>query len=130
MVVAEPITRERDASAIAGTAVALWQRLNTILSPVLGRRGVDALYERSLILISNDYPEFTQIHSECAPTIDSPSLDAVLTQLQPARAYAAHIALTQTFHSLLVELIGTSLAEQLLDSDCDYFRARKGVSHA
>lgn len=128
MVVFKPVTREQDARVIASNAAALWQRIDTILSPVLGRRGVAALYERSITAISAEYPVFEQVSFEHVPT-DFTFIEQVLTQLEPARAIAVHTVLVHTFHNLLTELIGTPLAEQILGMDSDYLDLLKGNSH-
>lgn len=120
MVLPEVVAPEKDAGAVASKTRALWQRTDAALSPVLGRRGVTALYQRSLALASHEYPELAPINAERFSSVDYALLAVVLAEQDSVRAAAASRWLFQTFRELLTELIGVALAEQLLDCSHDY----------
>src|SRR5687768_10983754 len=85
---------EARAGQIADAAVAIWQAIDAALAPVLGQRGVVALYQRSLHLASQTYPWLP-----CGPgsgrlALDLPALRMVLARQNEAQAClggAAHL---------------------------------------
>jgi hypothetical protein len=105
-----------DARQIADAIGAAWRELDQALSPVLGRRGVAALYKRSLHLNTNSYPWLAQVHggAHAHLAIDGEPLQAVLAERSEAEAAEAGTALIHTFTELLMSLIGASLGERLL----------------
>ncbi|TXH34301.1 MAG: hypothetical protein E6Q92_13075 [Burkholderiaceae bacterium] len=77
---------------VADAAVTAWRELDAALSPIIGQRGVAALYQRSLYLTRIDYPWLAGVHQatvragEFAPLhTGSPSRPA-----PPRPAPAAH----------------------------------------
>ncbi|MBC7956475.1 MAG: hypothetical protein H7Y33_11480 [Cytophagales bacterium] len=110
-----------DASQIADAIGAVWHDLDLALSPVLGRRGVAALYKRSLHLNLAAYPWLAQMHEgvDSALAIDVAPLHAMLAIQSDADAAETGAALIHTFTELLATLIGDSLSERLLDSVWD-----------
>jgi len=105
-----------DASAeqIAEAVVSTWQGIEAALSPVIGKRGVAALYERSLYLSGLSHPWLAATREGVQTTVDLPALKSALSQQSSANAAAAGGTLLQTVYELLASLIGPSLTERLL----------------
>lgn len=108
-----------DAQQIADSAVAVWQELAAALSPIIGRRGVVALFKRSLLLTVPSQTSWVAAHWDVETLGDFESLRAALKQLSSAKAIATNGALLQQFLDLLATLIGESLTERLLQSVLD-----------
>ena len=90
--------------------------LDAALAPVLGRRGVGALYKRSLHLIAPAHPWLPAVEEDLPGTMDLAPLQQVIARQTAAAAAAAGADLLQTFRELLVGLVGASLTERLLRS--------------
>ncbi len=108
-----------DVPQIAGSAVAVWQELDATLSPIIGRRGVAALFKRSLLLTVPAHTSLVAAHWQVETAGDFESLGASLKQQSVANAIATNGALLQQFVDLLVSLIGESLTQRLLQSILD-----------
>ena len=108
-----------DALQIADSAVAVWRELDGALSPIIGRRGVAALFKRSLLLTVPEHTSLVAAHWEVETLGDFESLRATLKQHSGADAIAINGALLQQFIDLLTTLIGESLTERLLQSVLD-----------
>jgi len=100
------------ADAIASTL----QAIDAALRPIIGERGVAALYSRSLYLTSSAHPWLAGMHEGVQTAMDLAALKSTLAQQSTDHAAAAGSALLQTFYDLLASLIGTSLTERLLRS--------------
>lgn len=107
-------------SAIAPDAMAaIWVTfvaVDAALSPIIGQRGVGALYQRSVHLATPAHPWLAELHDSTRDTLDLASLRPVLARQSAADAAAGSQALLQTVHHLLTSLIGPSLTERLLRS--------------
>lgn len=103
-----------DARQIADASVAIWRAIDGALSPVVGRRGSAALYQRSLHLARTDYPWLAAAYESAAEPGDFAALHCALAQQTAGQAAAAHDSMLQTFVDLLADLIGQSLAQRLL----------------
>jgi hypothetical protein len=90
--------------------------IDTALAPIIGHRGVAALYKRSLHLAARSHVWLASPQEGVPNSIDLEALTSVLAQRSSAEAAAAGGQLLQTFHDLLTTLIGPSLTEQLLRS--------------
>ena len=108
-----------DAPQIADAAVAVWLELDAALSPIIGRRGVAALFKRSILLTAPAHASLVPPHWDVDTEGDFDSLRAVLKQQSVANAIATNVALLQQFVDLLASLIGASLTERLLQSVID-----------
>jgi len=103
-----------DARAVAEASLVIWRRIAAQLTPVIGVRGVDALFGRALHLASREFPWLAQ------PQADEPPADLMASgcgRLQVrdgTAALDAAVALLGTFTDLLATLIGTTLCERLL----------------
>ena len=104
------------AAQIADATIATWQQIDTALAPIIGQRGVVALYKRSLHLNRQSHPWLAGTPEGVQTTLDLAPLKSVLAQQSSANAAVAGSALLQTFHELLTSLIGASLTERLLRS--------------
>jgi hypothetical protein len=108
-----------DVLRIADSAVAVWRELDAVLSPIIGRRGVAALFKRSLLLTVPAHPSLIAAHWVVQPEGDFDSLRNSLKQQSVANAIATNGALLRQFVDLLTTLIGESLTERLLQSVLD-----------
>jgi len=110
------VTDDASAEQIADAIAALWQEIDQSLHPIIGHRGVAALYNRSLLLTTADYPWLAIGHQGSAASVDPSALKAALAQQAAAEAATGGIALFQSFHDLLASLVGASLTDRLLHS--------------
>lgn len=107
------------AARIADTTVSMWRDIDAVLSPIIGQRGVLALYKRSLYLARTHYPWLAAVHESALQAGEFGALQTALLQQTNSNAAAASGALLQTFFDLLTNLIGKSLTERLLQSVWD-----------
>ncbi len=105
-----------DARRIAEASAAIWEAIHTALAPVIGARGVAALYRRSLYLALANFSWLAPAYERAAIAGDYTSLRAALARQTSATAAAAHDALVQIFYDLLTGLIGGSLTHRMLQS--------------
>lgn len=105
-----------DVGQVADTIVALWQEIDQALTPIVGQRGVAALYNRSLKLTAAAHPWLANAPSGVLAAMDPSALKAALLQQSAAQAAAGGSALFETFRELLASLVGTALTERLLRS--------------
>lgn len=110
--------RSRDSAnsaRLADAAVSQWQGIDAALAPIIGNRGVAALYHRSLYLGLKTHPWLEHERSPDAPGMDLPALRALLAGRDADEVSEASATLLRTFMELLASLVGASLAERLLD---------------
>jgi hypothetical protein len=103
-----------DANAIAAAIVAIWPQLVVQLAPVIGVRGIDALFSRTLHLTRKSFP-WVAVAGDVERGISA--LDAISGRLQrqdASTAAAASCELLVAFTVLLADLIGESLTDRLL----------------
>ncbi len=104
-----------DAARVANIVVGLWHEIDEALHPIIGRRGVAALYHRSLTLTVAAHPWLNQGHPGArVAAIDPTALKAALADQAAAEALAGGSALFQSFHALLASLVGAALTDRLL----------------
>jgi hypothetical protein len=102
------------ASQVAVVFGALWHELDAALSPIVGRRGVGALGQRSLHLAATSHAWLVAGQSNGPAMLDVALLMPLLAQRSNDEAVAAASCFLQTFRELLASLIGLSLTERLL----------------
>jgi hypothetical protein len=102
------------AAQIAEALTAIWQDIDSALAPIIGSKGVVALYKRSLHLTAESYPWLAGTHEDSGPSFETTALRRIVVQQSSADAALGGNALLQTFHQLLGTLIGLSLTERLL----------------
>lgn len=103
-----------DAVSVADDAVREWLAIDAALSPIIGTRGVSALYRRSVTVTRSKHPVFGGVHESEPGTAPFQSLQDALAQISSLDAAAANTALVDTFTELLGQLIGVQLTAQLL----------------
>lgn len=103
-----------NAHQAADATVATWRDIHTALSPIVGKRGVAALYARSLHLTRAAHPLLADVQDGAFSFDEFASLHAALSRQAAPNAAAASAALLQTFIDLLTKLVGASLTERLL----------------
>lgn len=105
-----------DAARIAEAIGEIWDRIELALAPIIGQRGVAALYGRSLHLAAVAHP-WLELQDDPTAPMDLVALkSAIAQQGRPDEAAAGGVALLQAFHTLLTSLIGPSLSQRLLDA--------------
>jgi len=116
----EPLASRLDADAgtdqVVDAIMAIWRESEIALSPIIGHRGVAALFHRSLNLVSAMHPWLAAGHGGALDAVDPSALKAALQQQPAAAAAAGGAALFQSFHDLLASLIGAPLTNRLLHS--------------
>lgn len=108
-----------DPEQIADIALSTWRGVDAALSPIVGQRGVAALYKRSLYLTKAEYPCLAPVYEGELEPGEFATLQLALSQQTSSNAADANGALLQTFHELLVKLIGAALTDQLLRTVVD-----------
>jgi hypothetical protein len=99
---------------IAALVATTFQNIDQALSPVVGQRGMAALYKRSLHL-SRPLHAWLPVVAEGADVDrDLEALTAALAAQTSMDAALAGTQLLKTFRALLANLIGDSLTERLL----------------
>uniref|UniRef100_E6PSR3 Uncharacterized protein n=1 Tax=mine drainage metagenome TaxID=410659 RepID=E6PSR3_9ZZZZ len=96
--------------------ISLWEQIDAALSPIIGRRGVSALFQRSLRLASEDHPWLSMAHHDVVSAMDLGILKAAIAQQSRADASAGATTHLHTFYALLSSLIGATLTGRLLES--------------
>ncbi len=112
----EAVSRGASSQEVAKVVATSFQDIRQMLTPIIGERGMAALYRRSLHLAGPSCAELFA-RSEAVPKgMDIALLEAELGMQAAEDAAAAGTALLQVFHLLLKSLIGQSLTERLLRS--------------
>jgi hypothetical protein len=104
------------AGSTAACVAALCEEIFTALTPIVGPRGVAALYKRSLFLTSHEHPVLLGLHADVQQDTDLSALTATLMSLSETEAAHVGAALLSSFYELLASLIGPSLTERILRS--------------
>lgn len=104
------------ASEVASAVIATWQEIEDVLAPVIGLRGVAALYQRSLYLTRSAYPWMSTSFKGGQTQMDLDALHALLSLQTHANALAGGCHLLHAFNGLLTSLVGPLLTERLLRS--------------
>lgn len=108
-----------EASTVASTVVAMWQQIEKVLTPILGPRGVAALFKRALFLTKDEFPWLDEAFVAVEASNDRNAVETVsivLSRQTTKMAAAGGAAFLNTFHSVLVSMIGPTLTERLLRS--------------
>jgi hypothetical protein len=98
----------------AHAMTATWRAIEATLTPIIGSKGVVALYQRSLHLVAKTHPWLAGAHDPAQAAIDLAALQSVVAQQSAADAALGSNALLQTFQQLLGSLIGAALTDRLL----------------
>lgn len=99
---------------VAGMVTAAFRGIDQALMPIIGQRGVAALYKRSMHLAGQAHPWLPRSREGVHPAMDVTALTTELALQSASAAAAAGGQLLQTFCELLISLIGPSLTDRLL----------------
>jgi hypothetical protein len=103
-----------NAAEVSRAVVGTWTAINAELGPVIGPRGVAALYHYSLQRVAPAHPWLADALAEDRTLMDLVALKRVLAMQSRADAARGGHAGLQTFHDLLAALVGATLTERLL----------------
>jgi len=92
----------------------MWRDVERQLAPIIGPRGLAALYGRSLYLTSRDFSWIGRPSDGVPATLDLNALHGALASQSRVLGAQGGTALLQTFHMLLVSMVGGALTERLL----------------
>lgn len=105
------------AAHTAQAMITAWHAIDDALTPVVGARGLVALYLRALHLAASD-PALVSTEASSKRALSAATTPALLQALiarhSPADAVAIANTFRQVFHGLLSSLVGPSLTERLL----------------
>jgi hypothetical protein len=110
-----PFEVNSDPVATAGELVRIVEEMAAVLTPILGSRGVAALYQRTLHVARSHHAWLAEPVESVPSSIDLAALRAAFEGQGPAEAAAAATAVLHSFHTLLASLIGAALCARLLD---------------
>lgn len=102
-----------NAGELAFAAVAVYTKLLSSLSPLLGEVGSTALFRRSLKLTEGAFPCYAEARGADQRTLLN-AVEACLRKQAPEGVQGASVALLAAYVELLATLIGERLTRQLL----------------
>jgi len=108
-----------EASTLAASITSTWQQIEQALTPILGARGVAALFKRALFLTNDRFPWMEEALAAVEAPGEHSALDGfglVLGRQSAEAAAAGGGAFLSTFHGVLISMIGATLTERLLQS--------------
>ena len=103
-----------DIAKVTAAITSAWQEIEAALAPVIGHRGVAALFERSLYLTHTRHSWLAAVPENAEARMDLSALAAVLSKQEGGTAASGGGAHLEALYELLGSLIGPSLAERLL----------------
>lgn len=103
-----------DASTVSEAIISTWHQMADRLTPVIGVKGVDILFHRSLQLTCTTFQWLAISGSYKDSAALLADLKARLASRETKDAVEASYTLLVTFTELLVTLIGIALTERLL----------------
>jgi hypothetical protein len=103
-----------DVARLASAIVSCWQKIESALAPVIGKRGLFALYERSLHTAQAAYPWLMPVSENVESAMDLTALKTALLKQDSISAAAGGGAHLQALYELLGSLISLSLTQRLL----------------
>jgi hypothetical protein len=99
---------------VAAALVTLWHEIDAALRPIIGQRGVVALFIRSAQLTAAVHPWLASVRQDPGTELEYSAIADIVARQEAAAAISGGDALLQAFHQLLGSLIGASLTERLL----------------
>lgn len=100
--------------AVAAIVATAFRSIDQALAPIVGQRGMAALYKRSVHLSRPKYAWLPIAQEGVDAAMDVEALTAALATRTSVDAAAAGTELLASFRALLTTLIGESLTERLL----------------
>lgn len=119
MVFARRSAAHNDVQKVAAIVVSIWEDIDNALAPIIGQRGVTALFKRSLHLARAEYPMLPPIHELVILPDEFITMHTLLSPLAAEEAVEMHNDLLNIFYRLLIRFIGASLTQRLLHSVFD-----------
>ncbi len=104
------------AAELADFIVAVWQTIETSLTPIIGQRSVATLYTRSCYLASRQHGWLMDVHDGVQPTMNLAKLKLALVEQSSTEIATGAGTALQVFYEVLTNLVGASLTERLLQS--------------
>jgi hypothetical protein len=111
---AQLAAQDADVARLASVIISIWQKIESALAPVIGKRGLVALYERSLHTAQAAYPWLMPVSENVESAMDLTALKTVLLKQNSTSAAAGGGAHLQALYELLGSLISLSLTQRLL----------------
>ncbi len=102
------------ATSFATAIVDLWHQIAERLEPVIGTRGFNVLFERSIQIAGKTFPWLVLIDADKAIGVSLVGLKEILETQEVDVASNASYAVLVSFTDLLTSLIGASLTDRLL----------------
>lgn len=99
---------------LADAAALQWRRIDDALAPIIGPRGMAALYRRVLAQATVQHPWLAAAQPTAPPADPYEALQRTLASRPDAQAAAASARLRDGFRDLLAHLIGSALCGRLL----------------
>jgi hypothetical protein len=103
-----------NAGMFASATLGIWQEVSTLLLPMIGSQGVEALLKRTLHLSGGDFPWLACLDDQQGNVNLLADLNQLISQHETEIAKDACHFIFETFIDLLISLIGVSLTERLL----------------
>lgn len=108
------LSADVDAAGAAAAVVAVWRDADRALRPLIGSRGVVALFNRSAHVCAEAHPWLALAAQDPAAPLDLDALQALFAARGAMQSLAAGNQLHEQLHRLLEHLIGDNLGETLL----------------
>lgn len=108
------IDHTADIQHVADVIITMLQDTNTALAPIIGPKGVAALYRRSLHLCTSLHPRLATPYTRLADPLDLSDLRSLLIQQNQTDVVFFGEQLLKALYELLATLIGPSLCARLL----------------
>lgn len=103
-----------DIYQVADVIISMLQDTNASLVPIIGPKGVAALYRRSLHLCTSLHPHMVATYGSLVDPLDLTDLKTILIQQTQIDAVFFGEELLKALYELLSTLIGPSLSARLL----------------
>lgn len=103
-----------DNAVVAEAIIAMLEGMNTTLVPIIGSKGVAALYRHSLFLCIHKKPALATLYEPFVIAMDLAPFGAMLREQNRNDALCLGETLLKTTYELLATLIGPSLSARLL----------------
>ncbi|MEP7102436.1 MAG: hypothetical protein ABI781_18135 [Burkholderiales bacterium] len=110
----DAVSEGASSDEVAMRVATTFRGIDRALAPIVGQRGMAALYKRSLHLSRPAHPWLPVSAHGSESEMDLAALTAALAARTSAEAGSAGTQLLDGFRALLITLIGESLTERLL----------------
>ena len=111
---ANRVRADATASQVAEAVASIWLEIDAALTPIVGQRGLVALYRRSLYVAATTHPWLDGLQEGMHASMDLAGIRSAFARQTGAAAVAGGCDLFRAFHDLLESMVGPSLTERLL----------------